>query len=82
MRLIARCDPANPQAWRRDPMHAALRGYAARPWGTGKLVIAVAGRQAWVITPGPTWRSGKWTRTLPSVWSISSLFVLDTDFEM
>ena len=27
-RLIARCDPANPLAWRRDPMHAALRGRA------------------------------------------------------
>src|SRR5262245_35188658 len=50
-RLIARCDPANPQAWRRNPMHAALRGYAADTWGSGKLVIAVAGRQAWVITP-------------------------------
>ncbi len=50
-RLIARCDPANPTAWRRNPMHAALRGYVAQTWGTGKLVIAVAGRQTWVITP-------------------------------
>lgn len=50
-RLIARCDPANPQAWRRNPMYAALKAYAAKTWGTGRLVIAVAGRHTWVITP-------------------------------
>ena len=50
-RLIARCDPANPQAWRRNPMYAALKGYAAETWGTGKLVLAVAGRRTWVIAP-------------------------------
>jgi hypothetical protein len=50
-RLIARCDPANPLAWRRNPMHAELRAYAAKTWRTGKLVLAVAGRQTWVVTP-------------------------------
>jgi hypothetical protein len=50
-RLIARCDPANPLAWRRNPMHAELRAYAAKTWRTGKLVLAVAGRRTWVITP-------------------------------
>jgi hypothetical protein len=50
-RLIARCDPANPQAWRRNPMYAALKGYAAQSWGTGKLVLAVAGRRTWLIAP-------------------------------
>jgi hypothetical protein len=50
-RLIARCDPANPQAWRRNPMYAALKDYAAKTWGTGKLVLAVAGRRTWVIAP-------------------------------
>jgi hypothetical protein len=50
-RLIARCDPANPRAWRRNPMYAALKGYAAETWGTGRLVLAVAGRRTWVITP-------------------------------
>ena len=50
-RLLARCDPANPQAWRRNPMYAALKAYAAKTWGTGRLVIAVAGRHTWVITP-------------------------------
>ena len=50
-RLIARCDPANPMAWRRNPIYAALRSYAAREWGKGKLVTAMAGRRTWVITP-------------------------------
>ena len=50
-RLIARCDPANPRAWRREPMYSALKRHAADTWGTGRLVIAVAGRRTWVITP-------------------------------
>ena len=50
-RLIARCDPANPRAWCREPLYGALKGYAAKTWGTGKLVLAVAGRQTWVISP-------------------------------
>ena len=49
--LIARCDPTNPHAWRRNPIYAALKGRAADTWGTGKLVLAVAGRRTWVITP-------------------------------
>jgi len=51
LRLIARCDPANPQAWRRNPMYAALKTYAAENWGAGRIVLAVAGRRTWVITP-------------------------------
>ena len=51
LRLIARCDPANPLAWKRNPMHAALRARAAATWRTGKLVLAAAGRRTWVITP-------------------------------
>jgi hypothetical protein len=50
-RLIARCDPANPLAWRRNPMHDALTAYAREHWGTGRIVMAVAGRRAWLITP-------------------------------
>jgi hypothetical protein len=49
--LVARCDPANPQAWRRNPMYAALKGRAVDTWGTGKLVLAMAGRRTWLITP-------------------------------
>ena len=50
-RLIARCDAANPQAWRRNPIYAALKRYAADTWGTGKIVLAVAGRRTWLIAP-------------------------------
>ena len=50
-RLIARCDPANPGAWRRNPIHAALKAYAADTWGTGRIVLAVAGRRTWLVTP-------------------------------
>ncbi len=50
-RLIARCDPANPRAWRREPMYSALKRRAADTWGSGKLMIAVSGRRTWVITP-------------------------------
>ena len=32
-------------------MYSALKRRAAETWGTGRLVIAVAGRQTWVITP-------------------------------
>jgi hypothetical protein len=49
--LIARCDATNPQAWRRNPIYAALKGRATDTWGTGKLVLAVAGRRTWVVTP-------------------------------
>ena len=50
-RLIARCDPANPMAWRRNPIYGALKGYAAQEWGSGRIVIAVAGRRVWLIAP-------------------------------
>jgi len=50
-RLIARCDPANPLAWRRNPIYGALKAYAAKEWGSGRIVIAVAGRRVWLIAP-------------------------------
>lgn len=51
LRLIARCDPANPGAWRRNPMYGALKAFATQHWGQGRLVLAVAGRRTWVVTP-------------------------------
>jgi hypothetical protein len=50
-RLIARCDPANPMAWRRNPIYGALKAYAAKAWESGGIVIAVAGRHVWLIAP-------------------------------
>jgi hypothetical protein len=50
-RLIARCDPANPQAWRRNPMYRALKGHAKDHWGQGRIVLAVAGRRTWLVAP-------------------------------
>ena len=50
-RLIARCDPSNARAWCREPMYSALKRHAADTWGVGRLVIAIAGRHTWVITP-------------------------------
>lgn len=50
-RLIARCDPANPNAWRREPMYGALKAYAREHWGSGKIVLAAVGRRAWLIAP-------------------------------
>ena len=50
-RLFARCDPANPMAWKRNPMYAALKGYAADNWGKGKIVMAVAGKRTWLVLP-------------------------------
>jgi hypothetical protein len=51
-RLIARCDPANPKAWRRNPIYGALKTYAADTWDKGRIVLAVAGRRTWLIAPG------------------------------
>ena len=49
--LVARCDPANPNAWRRNPIYAALKGRAQDTWGTGRIAPATAGRRTWLITP-------------------------------
>jgi len=50
-RLVAHCDPANPLAWRRDPIRSLLRERARASWGQGATVMAKVGRRLWVITP-------------------------------
>jgi hypothetical protein len=51
MRLVARCDPATPVAWQREPMLSFLRRRATIGWPRGHQVIASAGGRIWVITP-------------------------------
>jgi hypothetical protein len=50
-RLVANCDPANPLAWRRDPIYAHLKGKARATWSSGHRVIAKAGKHLWLIAP-------------------------------
>ena len=50
-RLVARCDPDDPMAWRREPIYAALKGWAREHWPQGRQVVAVADRRTWLVTP-------------------------------
>lgn len=50
-RMIACCDVANPHAWRREPMYGLLKRMAANAQDDDRQVIAMAGRQVWIITP-------------------------------
>jgi hypothetical protein len=50
-RLVAHCDPANPWAWRREPIRSLLRERARARWGSGAVVMAKVDRRLWVITP-------------------------------
>ena len=48
-RLVARCDPDDPLAWRREPMLSGLMALARKVHGTGRQVLAVAGPRVWLI---------------------------------
>lgn len=50
-RLVANCDPANPAAWRRGPIYDFLKQQARATWGSGRTVLAKAGRRLWLIAP-------------------------------
>jgi hypothetical protein len=50
-RIIARADPADPTAWRREPIHAQLRRWAADSWFKGRTIWAMVGTRMWLITP-------------------------------
>jgi hypothetical protein len=50
-RLVARCDPGDPLAWRKEPMYATLKDWAAKAWPAGHQVLAAAGDRYWAITP-------------------------------
>lgn len=51
-RMIANCDPNDPLAWKREPVHSRLKTLARHVWPTGGEVQARAGNRRWVITPG------------------------------
>lgn len=46
-RLIVECDPAAPQAWRKEPYHAAIRRWA----DAGQEVLVFAGRRGLRLQP-------------------------------
>ena len=50
-RLVARCDPANPSAWRREPMYGALKRFARATFGSGRMVMVAVDRHIWLISP-------------------------------
>jgi hypothetical protein len=50
-RLMAHCDPANPLAWRREPVFSYLKQRAAQTWNSEVTVMAKAARRVWMITP-------------------------------
>ena len=50
-KLIARCDPGHPTAWRREPLYGQLKRWAARGWAEHVLVTPMVGDRTWVLTP-------------------------------
>jgi hypothetical protein len=51
LRLVARCDPATPMAWQREPTYSALKRWAVRAARDGHQVMVVSGRRHWIIGP-------------------------------
>ena len=47
--INAYCDPSQPLAWKREPMHALLRERARTRWGGLLAVVARAGLRTWLI---------------------------------
>ena len=50
-RLIANCEPANPVAWRSEPIYSLLKDRARATWTSSAMVVARAGLRMWLITP-------------------------------
>jgi hypothetical protein len=49
--IIARADPGDPGAWRREPIHSQLRRWAADYWFKGRTIWAVVDKHTWLIAP-------------------------------
>lgn len=49
-RLIARCDPGSPLAWRREPIYGQLKRWAVTAWAQKRSVMVMVGERAWLLT--------------------------------
>ena len=49
--IIAHADPADPGAWRREPIHGQLRRWAAAYWFKDRTIWAKVDEHAWLIAP-------------------------------
>ncbi len=50
-RIIARADPAYPDAWRQEPIYGQLKAWATAYWFKGRTIYAMVGKHMWLITP-------------------------------
>lgn len=50
-RIIARADPAHPNAWRQEPVYCQLKRWAKDYWFKGRGIWAMTGKHMWLITP-------------------------------
>lgn len=57
-RYVARCDPANPMAWQKQPIYGVLKDTAKACWHTDMTVIVVAFKRTWLITPAADYDMG------------------------
>jgi len=48
--LAAYCEPANPLAWRKEPIYGLLKRYAQQGWGARSVTVRI-GLRMWLITP-------------------------------
>jgi hypothetical protein len=68
-RIIARADPADPAAWRREPMHGQLRRWAADSWFKGRTIWAAVQKHTWLITPDRDIDVGETHERSPTVYT-------------
>ncbi len=50
-RIIARCDPDHPNAWRQPDIYRQLKHWSKDGWGKGRTVWAMINRHMWLIAP-------------------------------
>jgi hypothetical protein len=56
--LVAHCDPANPLAWRNEPMFSLLKRAARQIWASDRTVTVRAAARTWLITPAAEYDLG------------------------